>query len=297
MQENLSSLIWGITTIMAAFLVLTFCIVALVLYHNRKVREFEDQFRLLFNRAFDTLLLFDPEGRVVNSNETASLLLGYGKEELLRLRLEDLVSKMEFPEIRARLQDVLASGMDAVREVTLKNNIGHEIETEVGCKAIKTGNQDFVLASFRDLTSRKVIERELERKNSALKEVLANIEEEKLQVKKSFGERIETVLLPMARRLANEDGTLNQGYFKTLEDTLTEMSFSFGGLDKAFERLSPREIEVCRLIKSGATNKEIARSLNLSYGTVAKHRERIRKKLVISKKGINLSAILQEGDA
>jgi RNA polymerase sigma factor (sigma-70 family) len=101
----------------------------------------------------------------------------------------------------------------------------------------------------------------------------------------------------MARKLANEDGTLNQGYFKALEDTMAEMSLSFGGLDKAFERLSPREIEVCRLIRSGATNKEIARALNLSYGTVAKHRERIRKKLVITKKGINLSAILQEGDA
>ena len=98
------------------------------------------------------------------------------------------------------------------------------------------------------------------------------------------------------RKIPNEDGTLNAGYFKVLEETLTEMSLSLGGLNKAFEKLSPREIEVCRLIKSGATNKEIARALSLSYGTVAKHRERIRKKLVITKKGINLSSILQEGD-
>jgi len=296
MSGNLSSLIWGITTIMAVFLVLAFCIIALVLYQNRKARECEDQFRLLFSRVFDALLLFDSEGNIVRANEASCRLLRYGEEQLLRSRLENLFHGVSLSKFRQELQNVLATGAEFLGEIKLSANGGNEIETEAGCKVIRMAHQDFVLASFRDLTARKEIERELEGKNAALKEVLANIEEEKIEVKKKFGESIDQVLLPMARKLANEDGTLNQGYFKALEDTMAEISLSFGGLDRAFARLSPREIEVCRLIKTGATNKEIARSLNLSYKTVTKHRERIRKKLVIIKKGINLSTLLREGD-
>ncbi|MCP4580121.1 MAG: helix-turn-helix transcriptional regulator [candidate division Zixibacteria bacterium] len=63
---------------------------------------------------------------------------------------------------------------------------------------------------------------------------------------------------------------------------------------EAYDKLSPREIEICSMIKNGATSKEIAETLSISVLTVNKHRERIRKKLVISNKGINLTSFLKK---
>lgn len=48
-----------------------------------------------------------------------------------------------------------------------------------------------------------------------------------------------------------------------------------------FERLSPREREVLKLIAEGDTNKAIARELQLSVKTVEKHRSRLMAKLEV----------------
>ena len=58
-------------------------------------------------------------------------------------------------------------------------------------------------------------------------------------------------------------------------------------------RLTPREIEVCDLIKKGLTSKDIARTLSISLKTVEKHRDNIRKKLGIANRRINLASLLK----
>ena len=46
-----------------------------------------------------------------------------------------------------------------------------------------------------------------------------------------------------------------------------------------FDRLSPRELQVCTMIKEGYTSKEIADALFITKKTVDYHRSSIRKKL------------------
>jgi DNA-binding CsgD family transcriptional regulator len=103
------------------------------------------------------------------------------------------------------------------------------------------------------------------------------------------------VVLPIVHKIPSADGSLNAEYYRVLEDTLTEMSLSLGGFNKAMAKLSPREVEISRMIKTGATTKEVAQALNLSIKTVNKHRQNIRRKLVITKKGVNLTSLLGEG--
>ena len=58
-------------------------------------------------------------------------------------------------------------------------------------------------------------------------------------------------------------------------------------------RLSSRETEVLRLIASGAINKEIAQSLNISINTVLTHRKNITAKLGIkSVSGLTFYAMM-----
>ena len=48
-----------------------------------------------------------------------------------------------------------------------------------------------------------------------------------------------------------------------------------------FERLTPREIEVLKLVATGLSTKEIARSLGIAFKTAACHRGRVMAKLSI----------------
>ncbi len=59
-----------------------------------------------------------------------------------------------------------------------------------------------------------------------------------------------------------------------------------------FILLTPKEIEVCRLLRGGRRSNEIASLLNISNLTVFTHRNRIRKKLGIANKHINLISYL-----
>ena len=57
--------------------------------------------------------------------------------------------------------------------------------------------------------------------------------------------------------------------------------------------LTPKEMELCNLIKGGLANKEIAELLNITLRTVESHRKSIRRKLGIANQDINLTVYLQ----
>jgi DNA-binding CsgD family transcriptional regulator len=67
-------------------------------------------------------------------------------------------------------------------------------------------------------------------------------------------------------------------------------------LDPFWERysaLTPREMELCVLLKGGLSSKQISQQLEVSLATVHKHREQIRRKLGFQHKRINLSSYLK----
>ena len=55
-----------------------------------------------------------------------------------------------------------------------------------------------------------------------------------------------------------------------------------GSSDEAFELLTPRELQVLKLIAEAHTSKEIAQELVISVKTVERHRQNILDKLGMS---------------
>ncbi|HOV64320.1 MAG TPA: LuxR C-terminal-related transcriptional regulator [Spirochaetia bacterium] len=141
--------------------------------------------------------------------------------------------------------------------------------------------------------------RTLKRKNVALREVLSQIEHEKRSLKDQVSKNIESFVLPLTTRLiqsgisteAQELVNLLTGYVKDLTSplgkTLTDPHLS----------LSLRETEICGMIRSGMSSKDIARVLNISLLTVERHRHNIRKKLGIDSTDVNLSTFLQQNSS
>ena len=100
-------------------------------------------------------------------------------------------------------------------------------------------------------------------------------------------------MMPILKKLKLK-GELSE-YINVLRRHLEELASPFGRkITRKSARLTPREVEICSMIKGGLSSKELSRLLNLSRQTVEKHRKNIRKKLNISNKRVNLTSFLQQ---
>jgi len=136
----------------------------------------------------------------------------------------------------------------------------------------------------------------LEHKNIALREIIAQIELEKKKIEGDIQNNVNIVISPIIERLKSEKVTLRKyalKYVNLLQYHLRKLTSSFGSklTEKSFN-LTPREIEICNMVKGGLASKEISNLLSISYRTVEKHRRNIRQKIGISNKNINLTSFL-----
>lgn len=134
---------------------------------------------------------------------------------------------------------------------------------------------------------------ELESKNIALREVLSIVEQEKTSITKQIASAIETEILPVVEKMVSKDGSVRGNYYRILRAKLRALSGEALGVMHGFSRLTPREIEICMLIREGASSREVAKELDIALVTVTKHRENIRKKLGVVNDNVNLVSFLK----
>lgn len=283
---------WGIIAVIAVTFSLASAMILGLVIHSRKIKESEIKFRTLFQNVFDALFLIDSRGRIIDVNASACRISGYSKKELLNMNIDLLIPSEISAIIKGKNTKMELGELIYFGETDLKNKSRDVIYVEVGGIKTLINNEEYTLASFRDIHARKLAEIELEKKNIALQEILTHLEEEKKSYKNEIVKIVTDSLLPSLRKLISDRGLANDTYYKIMKENLQKLALSTGEDIKSFSKLSPREMEICNLIRNGASSKEIAKSLNISLITVSKHRERIRKKLFISNKNISLSEFL-----
>ncbi|MEW6411951.1 MAG: GAF domain-containing protein [Candidatus Zixiibacteriota bacterium] len=168
---------------------------------------------------------------------------------------------------------------------------------------LRTSGEIFVNALIRaraekelkEVNEKLIVEgKSLENKNIAMREVLASFEEEKQKTKQHILTNVEESLLPLLTRVKEGTRPSHQKLIDLLEQYLKEITSPYiDELKSSYSKLTPRELEICRMIKVGRPSKDIAAILNVSLLTVHKHREQIRKKLGIKNSRTNLSSFLQ----
>lgn len=133
----------------------------------------------------------------------------------------------------------------------------------------------------------------LENKNIALRELLVQIEIEKKKIEDDVTANIDVLVLPLLEKVKLED--VNSKNLDLLQDTLKEITASFGNkISQKRIKLTPREIEICNMIKNGLTSKEISTLLNISMQTIEWHRKYIRRKTELTNKDVNLMSYLMK---
>ena len=135
----------------------------------------------------------------------------------------------------------------------------------------------------------------LEQKNLNLREVLEQLALEKAALHSNVQTMIDKMLLPTFRLLRRKSTSIEKRYLDILENNLRNITRELHpNLKNILTRLSPRELEICSMIRNGFSCKEIAGVLHLTTGTVQAHRNNIRKKLQLRRKGVNLTVFLRQ---
>ena len=74
------------------------------------LRENEERYRLLVERASDGIWLTDDDGRVLSANPAARDQLGYSADDALDLSIRDIVHPAELPRLAALWAALRAGG-------------------------------------------------------------------------------------------------------------------------------------------------------------------------------------------
>ncbi|MBW2738584.1 MAG: hypothetical protein JRE64_06970, partial [Deltaproteobacteria bacterium] len=131
---------------------------------------------------------------------------------------------------------------------------------------------------------------ELEETNTALKVLMQQRIEVKTEIEEMVLLNANDLIMPFLERLKKSRlDSKQKAYVNLIESNLNEIVAPLvREFSKINLKLTPTEIQVTNLVKQGKTTKEIAEFMNLATSTIDTHRNKIRKKLGIKNKKINL---------
>ena len=123
------------------------------------LQQSEEKYRLLVEQQADAITIFDQQGKILDVNSSATLLLQYTREEFQQLTLLDVLSPedllqnpLDFP--------FMQNGQTTIKQRRMRRKDGSLVETEVHAKLLSNG---LFLASVRDLTERMEVQHRLQK--------------------------------------------------------------------------------------------------------------------------------------
>ncbi|TVM19277.1 hypothetical protein DPQ33_02645 [Oceanidesulfovibrio indonesiensis] len=118
-----------------------------------ELRESEEKFRVLFENAADAIYLQDTHGRFFDANQKAVQMLGYTKDELLRMSPRDIDSPADAKKVPERLERIWREGELTFETVHVRKD-GASVPVEVSSNIIQFAGRQAILSVVRDLAER-----------------------------------------------------------------------------------------------------------------------------------------------
>jgi PAS domain S-box-containing protein len=293
---------------------------ALSLYNQRLVEKLEGKmldldasrirYHNLWTNVTDLVFSLDEERRIIEINHSREML-GCEPEEAVGRSLLEFLTIQSRKDVERRMTRSAQTGKSRrhVYEVTIAKKDGGVLIAELSLSTKYVNNRFFgEFGIARDITARKKAEealkttaselrkqkKALQEKNAALKEILAQIETERTEISRRVDANVTELVMPILRKLKRDPSNVDIASLNLLESTLSDVTSGFAsGAGRGTNSLTLRQIEICNMIRSGMTSKDIACQLGVSLRTVETHRNNIRKKLGISGEDANLASYLQ----
>lgn len=125
------------------------------------MRESEERYRMLFDRAPDSIIIIgmdgDESGKIVAANQAASEQHDYTVEELCSMTIFD-INTAETNKIAGPIFERIAGGEWVVAELWHHKKDGSQFPIEIHAGPIKIKGRNYALGFDRDITSRRLAE-------------------------------------------------------------------------------------------------------------------------------------------
>jgi PAS domain S-box-containing protein len=284
----------------------------LVALKSAELKAGEKRYRTVADFTYDWEYWIDPDGRMLYISPSCERITGYSFNQFVEnaalvhdiILPEDRETFMRHIEDSDLQEKVCELDFRIARRDGEQRWIGHCCQPVFDPQGKYLGRR----CSNRDITYQKNIENNLirqqqeltaktvslEKANEALCVLLDQREIEKKSIEQSMVINLKRFVFPYLddleqQKIGNEAKTYVQIIRTNIEQLISPVSKNLSG---AYLDLTPTEVKVADLIRQGQSTKSIADALNTSPSTVEKHRNKIRKKLKILKKKVNLHTYL-----
>lgn len=126
--------------------------------------EDPDRYQSLMEQSVDGIFLTDEQGRYVDVNAAGCRMLGYTREQILKLSIPDLVSPEERQRVPLRLSELRADKTLLVERI-MRRADGTDLPTEISARRLPDGRFQAIV---RDIRDRKLAAQEIREHNRLL---------------------------------------------------------------------------------------------------------------------------------
>ncbi len=244
-----------------------------------------------FDAMSDYVSVHDDKFRFVKVNKALADVLGVPAEKLIGQSCHEVFYGADMPQHECPHSNAVKLKQPITAEVS-NSRIGFPLLVSALPIKDKDGNVTGSVYVAKNLSEMYKVKEALGNKNIALREMLLQVEAEKMKIQQSVLSNIDELLMPMIRKF--EAGHISARNIDLFKKNLEKLTSSFGrNISDRKSNLTLKEIEISNMIRNGMSSKEIADESSLSLLTIEKHRKNIRQKLGISNKDINLASFLK----
>lgn len=138
---------------------------------EERLKESEEKFRTLFDSASDAIFIHDLEGHFFEVNRAACDRLGYTRDELVKMRPQDIDPPEHASQVSGRIDEVFRQGHKIFESAQVRSD-GSIIPLEMNASLIDYKGSKAILCVSRDITERKKSEEALHEARDYLNRII-----------------------------------------------------------------------------------------------------------------------------
>jgi PAS domain S-box-containing protein len=140
------------------------------------LRQTEQRFQAIFDNTSDGIFLLDLEARRFTLCNTSCLqMLGYTREELVRLSIADLHSPEDLPFIYAQMEEFLNGRKGTRRDIRFRRKDGSFLFVDLNPYLVRLDGKRYVVVTLKDITERKRMEEALAASEQKYRSLVENV--------------------------------------------------------------------------------------------------------------------------